>query len=70
MISKRSFLLVLAAIFGVGLNSYLIVYAFCGDTWTHYFKSMIGNESKTDAEQSAKTNPNKMLFISCGGFLE
>ena len=67
---KRSFLIILAAIFALLFNAYMF---FHGLLHKDGSRIALGYSDKYDGEtasQSAKNNPNKMLFVSCGGFLE
>lgn len=59
---KQPILWLAGTIFGLFLDLYL------------FFLFLFGNKLKNEAREitikSKKTNPNKMLFISCGGFIE
>lgn len=73
MVLKRHALIVASLAFAALLNAYLFAHAF----WSNLTKSSgslsVASECAPDAsgvQQSHKVNPNKMLFISCGGFLD
>jgi hypothetical protein len=65
---RNMVIVVLGTAFALGL----VVYAYVHQ----YFVSKSATVAKADtcdlseAQGSEKQNPNKMLFISCGGFLE
>jgi hypothetical protein len=65
-------ILVVAALFSLLLNAYLFLQTLMVEGDSKAQKLSMGDECKNapDSQVSAKTNPNKMLFISCGGFLE
>jgi hypothetical protein len=72
MTMKRSLLIALAALFALAFNLYLAAQQF----WHHTAKAD-GRLAAADrcepgdsVSQVHKVNPNKMLFISCGGFLD
>ena len=67
---RRWVFMVVAWVFGLGLTTYLNGHELCSDLWARYVKGAGDAESKPDTNHSSKQNPNKMLFISCGGFLE
>jgi hypothetical protein len=72
MTMKRSLLIALAALFALAFNLYLAAQQF----WNHATKAdgRLAAADKCEPGDSAlqgpKVNPNKMLFISCGGFLD
>jgi hypothetical protein len=72
MTVRRSLLIVLAALFALALNLYLAAQ----QLWHHAAKAdgrfAAADRCEPDASalQGPKVNPNKMLFISCGGFLD
>ncbi len=56
-------------VFGLVLNLHMYVQGFLSTHFSH--KSSLASEECTNDQSSAPTtNPNKLLFISCGGFLE
>jgi hypothetical protein len=67
----QSFLSVCALVFGLVMGAYLMLYK-----WAHAAALPHGSSGIADACEDPgsasvpKVNPNKMLFISCGGFLE
>jgi hypothetical protein len=67
----RSYLLpVFAVILGCLLAAYIVLHNIVvgGE---HYGSPLsLSNECAPANSTSAKTNPNKMLFVSCGGFLQ
>jgi hypothetical protein len=72
MTMKRPLLIVLATLFALAFNLYLAAQQF----W-HYATKADGRLAAADrcepgdsATQGQRANPNKMLFISCGGFLD
>ncbi len=65
----RSVLLVLVTVFGLALSLYMYAQDF------FHAKSdgrlSVADQCENPAlENAGKENPNKMLFISCGGFFE
>ncbi|OGG56913.1 hypothetical protein A3D71_00300 [Candidatus Kaiserbacteria bacterium RIFCSPHIGHO2_02_FULL_55_20] len=60
-----------AFVFGLLLNGYLTVVAFARhvrwDGWQFKDSSRAGNAVVPTV---SKINPNKMMFVSCGGFFE
>jgi len=70
---RRSILIVAAFVFAALLS----VYLFVQELWNHAVRDP-GRLAAADrcepdasgAEQTQRVNPNKMLFISCGGFLD
>ena len=68
---RASLLFVIAIGFSLALNVYLRAHALLNKDVSGT-RLTTGNECTDDphAYETQKTNPNKMLFISCGGFLE
>ena len=69
MTIKRGALVVFGVLFVAALGVYLFVHNLYQRTFA---KVSLGNQNECADPILAKTttNPNKMLFISCGGFLE
>ncbi len=65
---RTSFLVVGAFIAALVLNVAVYVHGLFNSA-PQSLKLSLGEEC-TDDSQAPTTNPNKMLFISCGGFLE
>jgi hypothetical protein len=67
----RSYLLsVLAVILGCLLAAYIVLHSAVMGA-EHYGSPLsIGNECSPGNSSAQRTNPNKMLFVSCGGFLQ
>ena len=60
------FLFVAALAFGLILSAYLFTHELVTTTLAHFAKA----DQCDDATQGEAVNPNKMLFISCGGFID
>jgi hypothetical protein len=65
---KSMVIVALGAVFALGL----VVYAYVHQYFTSKGATIAQADScdLPEGQVSAKQNPNKMLFISCGGFLE
>ena len=65
---RRLSLIVVALAFSVLLNLYLFAHAL----WKSAAPKLAVGDScdEKSVSSSPKENPNKMLFISCGGFIE
>ncbi len=64
---QRAFWFTVALLFAAALNVWAYVYAMLNRAAPG---AKVSSAECTDTETAAKQNPNKMLFISCGGFLE
>jgi len=66
---SRLFLFVVASVFALGLQAYLLVQSMLHKTpsSTNFAKA---DECEDPAAMTSQENPNKLLFISCGGFEE
>jgi hypothetical protein len=64
---RRVFLVAIAGVFALLLNVYVVVSALMNrsDAGTK-----LTADECADPDIQTQTNPNKMLFMSCGGFLE
>jgi len=70
MATKRGLLVIAAFIFSLVLAAYLFTYGLWKSVF-HSGKLSLTNEcTDPTAESGARVNPNKMLFISCGGFID
>ncbi len=73
MNAKRALIVTVAFIFALLLNAYLFVHMLWNASIHKLGKTSVAHNECEDGsatEQGKKVNPNKMLFISCGGFLE
>jgi hypothetical protein len=66
---KRALLLAAATLFGAILESVLFVRA-CGEFMVRRAPHFSESAQTNVRGGTMKINPNKMLFISCGGFVE
>ena len=66
---SRALMMVAATAFALGLNVYLVMHALMS-------KGSAGQKLASeecvnpDTAAPSQTNPNKLLFISCGGFID
>ena len=66
---RRAFLLTAAFLFAASLNCYLFVHELLSRT-DPTPKLSAGDCPDPAEEVPAQTNPNKALFVSCGGFID
>lgn len=69
---RRSALFVIAFAFALLLNAYFFMHMVWNRALFQQGKISKGDQCGDDVigQTAPRTNPNKMLFISCGGFLE
>jgi hypothetical protein len=72
MAVRRYLLVVAAFVFALLLSAYLYMHSLWSASMQRWGKVSVSDECEdgTGAQQTSKINPNKMLFISCGGFLD
>lgn len=73
MTIQRSILIITAFVFAAFLNAYLFVQSVWGHVTKHPGQLAMGDACESDSatgQHTQRVNPNKMLFISCGGFLD
>ena len=70
MILSKILLYALAAIFGVALNSYLFLNSAIQKIQGSGKVNITNGSDDPVASAAQAENPNKLLFISCGGFEE
>lgn len=68
---SRPLVSVCALVFGLVMGAYLMLYEWVQAATLSQGSLSIADTCENPASASAhKENPNKMLFISCGGFLD
>lgn len=67
MAIKRAIIYTAAIAFGLLMSAYLFAHTALQSIMAG---SKLSAAECTDTDSAAVSNPNKMLFISCGGFLD
>jgi hypothetical protein len=70
MIIRNYLLPVCAVILGCVLAAYIVLHSIVAGGEYYGSALSIANECTPGNSSAAKMNPNKMLFVSCGGFLQ
>lgn len=66
---KRGVIVLLAFVFAIFLNVYLYLHSVLRATFAGRTNT-VSNACEDTQDPAEKVNPNKLLFISCGGFFD